>query len=81
MDAVRLGLPTYTYFDCHFYIWSVFYLQAVAESPVEGQALIGMAVTVSGIVVAIFFADLGDVTVRSNSEKKARGSYYFLCFL
>ena len=61
------------------FIFGPYFVQTVAENPVEGQALIGMAVTVSGIVVAIFFADFRGAS-GSNSEKKAVDPIIFCVF-
>ena len=51
------------------FIFGPYFVQAVAENPVEGQALIGMAVTVSGIVVAIFSPILGALADQTQKRK------------
>ena len=51
------------------FIFGPYFVQAVADNPVDGQALIGMAVTVSGIVVAIFSPILGAVADQTQKRK------------
>jgi UMF1 family MFS transporter len=51
------------------FIFGPYFVQAVVEDPVEGQALIGMAVTVSGVVVAIFSPILGAVADQTQKRK------------
>ena len=51
------------------FIFGPYFVQAVVDNPVEGQALIGMAVTVSGIVVAIFSPVLGAVADQTQKRK------------
>jgi UMF1 family MFS transporter len=51
------------------FIFGPYFVQAVVDNPVEGQALIGMAVTVSGIVVAIFSPILGAVADQTQKRK------------
>ena len=51
------------------FIFGPYFVQAVVDNPVEGQALIGMAVTVSGIAVAIFSPILGAVADQTQKRK------------
>ena len=51
------------------FIFGPYFVQAVADNPVEGQALIGMAVTVSGVVVAVFSPILGAVADQTQKRK------------
>ena len=51
------------------FIFGPYFVQAVVDNPVEGQALIGMAVTVSGVVVAIFSPILGAVADQTQKRK------------
>ncbi len=51
------------------FIFGPYFVQAVVDNPVEGQTLIGMAVTASGVVVAIFSPILGAVADQTQKRK------------
>jgi UMF1 family MFS transporter len=51
------------------FVFGPYFVQAVADNPVDGQALIGMAVTVSGIVVAMFSPVLGAIADQTQKRK------------
>ena len=51
------------------FIFGPYFVQTVVDNPVEGQALIGIAVTVSGVVVAIFSPILGALADQTQKRK------------
>ena len=61
------------------FIFGPYFVAVVASNPVEGQALIGMAVTASGVIVAIFSPILG--AVADQTQKRKPWMLFFSVFL
>ena len=51
------------------FIFGPYFVSAVANNPVEGQALIGTAVTASGVIVAVFSPILGAMADQTQKRK------------
>ena len=51
------------------FIFGPYFVSAVASNPVEGQALIGTAVTASGVIVAVFSPILGAMADQTQKRK------------
>ena len=51
------------------FIFGPYFVSAVASNPVEGQVLIGTAVTASGVIVAIFSPILGAMADQTQKRK------------
>ena len=51
------------------FIFGPYFVSAVASNPVEGQALVGAAVTASGVIVAVFSPILGAMADQTQKRK------------